>query len=325
MAETTSNIMQPSPDSPKSKKRIIKTISRSDKIYRSVLMVSAAILISIIVLILLQLIVDSFPSMKQFGFSFLFSSQWNPVKEQYGALPFIVGTLLTSFAALLIAIPHALSVAIFVSEYADNRFGRVIEFLVETLASIPSIIYGFWGILIFVPFLRKIEAFLATYFSWIPFLDGEPTGIGLFAAINVLVIMILPYATAIAKDTLKQVPADIKEAGYSLGATKFEVIRYVILPYARIGIGAGLILALGRAIGETMAVTMVIGNKFSIPTSLYDPANTLASVIANEFAEAGDLYRSALIEIGLILFIITTVINFAARIIIKKIQRGVGR
>lgn len=320
MAEDSTKADQSGNSQKKGKKRVVKTQTFSDKIYKTGIRFASIILVSILFLIFLQLLVDSIPSMRKFGFSFLFNSQWDPVKQVYGALPFIVGTLITSFAALIIAIPHALSVAIFVNEYADNRIGRIVEFLVETLASIPSIIYGFWGILIFVPFLRKIESFLANNFSWIPFLKGEPTGIGLLAAIVILVIMILPYATAIAKDTLKQVPQEIKEAGYGLGSTKFEVIRHVIVPYARIGIGAGLILALGRAIGETMAVTMVIGNKFSIPTSIYDPANTLASVIANEFAEAGDLYKSALIEIGLILFIITTVINYIGRVIIKRIQ-----
>jgi len=260
----------------------------------------------------LTLLVDSLPALRKLGVGFLYKRTWDPVSGEFGALPFLVGTLATSFLALLISIPFSLAISIFLGEYF--REGTASSFLksaVDLLAGIPSVIYGFWALLVLVPLVRALQIKMGV----------PPFGVGIFTAAVVLAVMIIPYSAALGREVIQMVPADLKEAALSLGATRFEVIRKIVLPYARSGILAGTLLALGRAIGETMAVTMVIGNANAIPKSLFSPANTMASVIANEFAEATERVQVAsLVEIGLLLFVVTTIINLIGRQIIKKVS-----
>ena len=262
--------------------------------------------------IFLSLFLHSLPSLRAFGLSFFFTKTWDPVSGKFGMLSFLVGTLLTSFLSLLICLPFSLAISIFLGEYfREGPLSSFLRNVTELLAGIPSIIYGFWGLFVLVPIVRKLEIILG-----IP-----PYGVGIFTASLILAVMIVPYAASIGGEVISLVPSDIKEAAYSLGATRQEVITKVILPYARSGIMAGILLALGRALGETMAVTMVIGNSNLLPRSIFSPGNTMASVIANEFTEAtGRLYLSSLIEIGLLLFLVTMVINIVGRYIIKKVS-----
>jgi len=254
-----------------------------------------------------SLIQGSIPSFHQFGWNFIISSHWDPTqgKEQYGALLFIVGTLFTSVLALIIALPLAFSTSLFVAEYFRNSFmATIVSTFVDLLAGIPSIIYGLWGFYILRPFIVSIGL--------------SAQGYGIFTSGLILAIMIIPYATSLSNSTIMMVPNELKEAAYSLGATRLEVIWNVILPNARSGIAASYILAFGRALGETLAVTMLIGNANIIPTGLFSTGNTMASVIANQFGEASGLQLSSLIEIGLLLFVITTLINALGKFIIKK-------
>lgn len=285
---------------------------RAEPIFRKTLLFSALAIVVLLVAIFLSLLLHSLPSLKAFGLSFFFRRTWNPVSNEFGALPFLVGTLLTSFLSLLICLPFSLAISIFLGEYfREGLFSSVLKNVTELLAGIPSIIYGFWGLFVLVPIVRKFEMKF-----------GIPQyGVGIFTASLILSVMIVPYAASIGREVISLVPSDIKEAAYSLGATRQEVITKIILPYARSGIIAGILLALGRALGETMAVTMVIGNSNFLPQSIFSPGNTMASVIANEFTEAtGRLYLSSLIEIGLLLFFVTMVINIIGRYIIKKVS-----
>ncbi|HEY4787723.1 MAG TPA: phosphate ABC transporter permease subunit PstC, partial [Bacteroidales bacterium] len=272
-----------------------------EKAFRKFLGLSGIILIVIAISIFLTLAFSSIPSMKHLGIKFLYSKDWNPVTDDYGALPFLIGTLLTSLLALLISTPFAIATGLFLGEYFPK--GIVSNFFkntIELLASIPSVIYGFWGMFVLVPIVRNWELKLGVL----------PYGIGIFTSSLILAIMIMPYAVSLSRQVISMVPANIKEGAYSLGATRYEVVKKVIIPYARSGLFAGILLALGRALGETMAVTMLIGNSHDIPKSIFAPGNTMASVIANEFSEAtGSVYVSALIEMGLLLFVVTTIIN----------------
>jgi len=270
--------------------------------------------LSLILLVIgvgLTLLWGSLPSIKAFGFKFLWGKVWDPVNEEFGALPFIVGTLITSFLALIITLPFAISSGIFLAEYAPPRIAGPLSALIELLAGIPSVIYGLWALFYLVPVVRWFEMRIG----------APPFGLGFPTAALVLAIMILPYAASITREVFKMVPQELKEAAYGLGATRWEVIRGVCLPYASSGIVAGLVLSLGRALGETMAVTMVIGNRSEMPTSFWDLANTMASVIANEFTEASkDIHLAALVEIGFLLFVITLLVNILARVVIIKLK-----
>ncbi|MGQ9619265.1 MAG: phosphate ABC transporter permease subunit PstC [Candidatus Aminicenantia bacterium] len=281
-----------------------------ERIFRSVLSLSVIIIIILIFSIFLTLTLNSSLSLKVFGLKFLFGKTWDPVFNEFGALPFLIGTLLTSFLALLISIPFSLSISIFLGEYLrEGIISSLLKSFIELLAGIPSIIYGFWGLFVLVPAIRFIQFKLGI----------TPYGVGILTASIILSIMIIPYSSSIGREVLGLVPSEIKDAAYSLGATRYEVIRKVILPYAHSGILSGILLSLGRALGETMAVTMVIGNSNSLPKNIFYPSNTMASVIANEFTEAtGDLYLSALVEIGLTLFLVTFGINYIGRYIIRK-------
>ena len=281
---------------------------RSEKITKNILFAGSVILVLLAAGMVLTLVSGSVPVFEKFGFQFLYSSHWNPTpgREQYGALPFIIGTVVTSLLALIICLPLAFSASLFIGEFYKGRFvARVMGSMVDLLAGIPSIVYGLWGFY----YLRPLVVNLG--------LNAQ--GFGIFTASIVLAVMIVPYATSISTEIISLVPDHLKEAAYSLGATRMEVILHVTVPSARSGIMASYILALGRALGETMAVTMLVGNSNLVPKSVFDMGNTMASVIANQFGEAGGLKLSALIAIGLLLFVITGLINAAGKFIIKKV------
>jgi len=288
----------------------ISLLSLKEKIFKGLLLFAIVTVILIVVALFLVLIINSWPSLKTFGIKFIYGTTWNPVKDKFGALPFIVGTLLTSFLALIISAPFSLALSLYLGEYFRSGWmSEVLQNAVELLAGIPSVIYGFWGLFVLVPIIRSVEMELG----------APPYGLGVLASSIILAVMIIPYSASVSREVISLVPGNLKEAAYSLGATRYEVIKKVIIPYTWSGILAGIILALGRALGETMAVTMVIGNTNNLPTSIFSTGNTMASVIANEFTEAsGNLYLSSLIEIGLILFLITMVINFIGKRITKR-------
>ncbi len=285
---------------------------KSDKIFKGLLYTAGLFMALLVFFAFLSLVQKSMPSIKAFGFNFLINPDWNPPLRKFGALAFFVGTLLTSILALLISIPFSIAISLFLGEYyRDNFFGKILDYTTDLLAGIPSVIYGLWGLFFMVPIVRKIELLVGV----------PPYGVGIFTASLILTIMIVPYTSSIGREVIRLVPKDLKEAAYSLGATQFEVIKKVILPYAKSGIFAGILLSFGRALGETMAVTMVIGNSNYLPSNIFAPANTMASVIANEFAEATDaLHLSSLIELALFLFVISFVINYLGNIVIKRFR-----
>ena len=290
--------------------------------FRGLLFLSALLVLLIVGAMIIEMASNSTLSIREFGFKFLVSRAWDPVKGEFGALPFIYGTVVSSLLALLIAVPLSLGVAIFLVEQAPQHFARPIAFLVELLAAIPSVVYGLWGIFVLAPFLRVyVEPPLARWLGWIPLFQGTVTGIGLFTGGIILAIMITPIISAVVRDVLAAVPVSQREAALALGATKWETTR-VVLANASSGIAGAIILGLGRAIGETMAITMVIGNRPQISASLFEPSYTIASVIANEFTEATeDLYLSALVELGLILFLVTFVVNGIAKLLVWSVTR----
>ena len=297
---------------------------RSDRIYRRILTGFALALPSLIVILFGVLFVESLPALKRFGPSFLVTSTWDPVAEVYGAAPMIFGTLASSLLALLIAVPLALSVAIFLTEFAPRWLRQPVAFLVELLAAIPSVVYGTWGIFVLIPFLRAhVVPSLKAVLGWTPFFKGVFYGNSLLAGGIILAIMIVPYIAAVSREVLLAVPTSQREAALAMGATRWEAVRSAVLPYGRAGLIGAIILGLGRALGETMAVTMVIGNRHDIGISVFQPAYTMAAAIANEFSEATtDMYLSALFEVGLILFVLTVVVNAVARILIWRVAKG---
>jgi phosphate transport system permease protein len=295
-----------------------------DRIFSYVILACALTVLAILVLIVWELLSSSQLAWKAFGWKFFWSHDWDPVNDQFGALPFIYGTLVSSFLALVLAVPLAVGVAVFTTEMSPKWLKGPISFLTELLAAIPSVIYGLWAIFVLVPILRtEIQPFLSKTLGWTGLFEGPPYGIGMLAAGIILAIMIVPIISSITREVLAVVPQQQREAALALGATRWEMIRIAVLRNARAGIVGGIILGLGRALGETMAVTMVIGNRPEIAKSLFAPGYTMASVLANEFSEAtGDLYLSALIEIGLALFIVTIVVNALARFLVWSVTRG---
>jgi phosphate transport system permease protein len=283
--------------------------------------VFAAALLLIVAGIGLTLANDSALSLQRFGLDFWRTSNWDPVAGEFGALPFIWGTLYSSLLALLIATPVALGIAVFISELCPQMLRAPLIFLTELLAAIPSIVYGLWGIFVLVPAVRAAEAALPDAVRSLPFFSGPPFGVGMLAAALILAVMVVPFTSAVAREVLKTVPMTQREAAYALGATRFEAIRAAMF-YARTGIIGAMMLGFGRALGETMAVTMVIGNNPQVSLSLFAPQYTMAAVIANEFTEAANaLYLSALIEIGLVLFVITLLVNVLSRGLIWSMAR----
>lgn len=282
--------------------------------------------IALAVAIFVELARNSTLAWKEFGFKFLVTDVWDPVQEVYGALPFIYGTVVSAALALLMAVPLGVGSAIFLAELAPKKISNACTFLIELLAAIPSVVLGLMGIFILVPMMAAVQPFLIRYLGFIPLFSGHPYGVGLFTAGLILTIMILPYITSISRDVIMSTPVPLKEAALGLGATHWEAVRMVTLPYASSGIMGSIFLALGRALGETMAVTMVIGNVPKISASLFDPSYTMASVIANEFTEAtSDLYVHSLIALALVLFGITVVINGLARLMIYRVSKRRAR
>lgn len=277
----------------------------------------------ILLLIAVVIFIRAWPAITTYGFSFLSTSAWNPVvgREQFGALPVIYGTLVSSFIALLIAIPLGLGAAIFLSEnFIPLQIRTVLVFLVELLAAIPSVVYGLWGIFVLIPIMRPIGFWLHNNFGWIPLFSTPPGGPGMLPAGVILAIMILPIIIAISRDSLASLPPDLRQASLGLGATRWETIFRVLIPAAFSGIVGGIMLALGRAMGETMAVTMIIGNANRISPSILDSANTIASLIANQFAEASGIQVAALMYAGFVLMVLTLLVNILAEYIVNKVK-----
>jgi phosphate transport system permease protein len=310
--------------------RALNKLRITDVVFRALTRAAAIGVLAILGGVILSLLIGSLPALQTFGLNFLVSERWNPVTENFGALAPIYGTLVTSFIAMLIAVPLGLLIATFLTELCPLWLRRPVGIAIELLAGIPSIIYGIWGLFVFAPFLQEtLQPFLITIFGPIPVLSalfaGPPYGIGMLTAGLILAIMVLPFVTAISRDVFDAVPPVLKEAAYGIGCTTWEVVRYVVIPYTRVGVIGGVMLGLGRALGETMAVTFVIGNAHKVSASLLAPGTTISATIANEFTEAvGDLYTSSLIALGLILFVITFIVLAIARYMLMRIERRIG-
>lgn len=304
--------------------RALRTVSRGDVAYRAILTALALALPLLLATIALELAVGAWPALRQFRWGFLTRSIWDPVAGDFGALPLIVGTLYSSLVAMAIAVPLALGVAIFLTEFSPRWLRGPVAALVELLAAIPSVIYGLWGVFVLIPVLREwLWPAVRPALDWLPIFKGVFYGPSVLAAGVILSIMVLPYIASVSREVLLAVPAAQREAALALGATRWEAVWTVILPYGRAGIVGAVILGLGRALGETMAVTMVIGNTHEISGSLVQPGYTIAAAIANEFAEAVTaLHLSALVYVGLVLFVISVVVNALARALIWRVARG---
>jgi phosphate transport system permease protein len=291
----------------------------------------AFLVLAILLGIIVSLIYGSLPAMQKFGFGFLVNAEWNPVTEKFGALVPIVGTLVTSFIALLIGVPVSFGIALFLTEMSPLWLKRPLGTAIELLAAIPSIIYGMWGLFVLAPlFADYLQPWLIATLGAVPLLGamfkGPPQGIGVLTAGFVLAIMVIPFIASVMRDVFEIVPPVLKESAYGIGCTTWEVVRNVVLPYTKVGVIGGIMLGLGRALGETMAVTFLIGNAHRLTASILAPGNSIASALANEFTEAvGDLYTSALIELGLILFVITFIVLALAKLLLLQLARGEGR
>lgn len=299
-----------------------RQLRRNDKVAFLVSVVSGLIIIALLAGILFKLVALSMPALRRYGVGFLFSSEWDAVRSNFGAFPYLYGTLVSSAVALAIAAPFGIGTALFLTEIAPRRMREVVAFVVDMLAAIPSVVYGLWGIFVLAPLIEHyLGPFLQSTLGFLPLFQGECHGLSMLAAGIILAIMVVPFITAISREVLLTTPADLKAASLALGATKWETIWKVVLPYNRVGIGGGVVLALGRALGETMAVTMVIGNLPVVSASLLRPGHSMAAVIANEFREADSaIYLSALVAIGLVLFLVALVINIAARLLLWRLQ-----
>ena len=307
----------------RSLKSFLRRLRSGDEIAHLITLAFAASIVLITLLLVYELWTHSALPRQRFGWRFLVTSTWDPVFEHFGALPFVFGTLVTSAVSLLLAMPLGVGAAIFLAELAPPRISHVLTFVVELLAAVPSVILGLLGIFLLVPFLRMdVEPFLKATLGFLPFFQGQMYGVGMLAASLILTIMIIPFIITISREVLMAVPVDQREAALALGATRWEATWRVVVPYAKTGIYGSIFLALARALGETMAVTMVIGNDPRISSSLFAPGYTIAAVIANEFTEAtGNLYLQSLIELGLVLFLVTIIINALARVLILVTTR----
>ena len=313
-----------------SRSKALQRLRLTDTVFRWMTKLSAIAVLLLLSGVIIALVEGSMMALRAFGFSFLLSEHWNPVTDEFGAIAPIYGTIVTSFIAMLIAVPIGIMIAFFLTELCPMFLRRPIGIAIELLAGIPSIIYGIWGLFVFAPFLQQtLQPFLIGTFGSIPLLSslfaGPPYGIGVLTASLILAIMVLPFITSISRDVFEAVPPVLKEAAYGLGCTKWEVFRKVVLPFTRVGVIGGVMLGLGRALGETMAVTFVIGNAHRISASVLAPGTTISATIANEFAEAvGDMYTSALIALGLILFFITFTVLAIARYLLLRVERRIG-
>jgi phosphate transport system permease protein len=310
--------------------RVLGRLRLTDALFRHLTRGAAILVLMILSGVIIALLEGALPALRAFGFDFLIEERWNPVTEKFGAFASIYGTLVTSFIAMLIAVPLGLLISLFLTELCPMWLRRPIGIAIELLAGIPSIIYGIWGLFVLAPFLqRTLQPALIDWFENVPVLstlfEGPPYGIGMLTAGLILAIMVLPFVTSVSRDVFEAVPPVLKEAAYGVGCTTWEVVRYVVLPYARVGVIGGIMLGLGRALGETMAVTFVIGNAHKVSASLLAPGTTISATIANEFTEAvGDLYTSALIALGLILFVITFIVLAAARYLLLRLEQRLG-
>ncbi len=311
--------------------KVLQRLRLGDAAFRQVTRAAAIAVLVILGGIIVSLVLGAWPALRAFGVGFLFEESWNPVTERFGAIAPIYGTIVTSLIAMLIAVPVGLFIALFLTELCPIWLRRPIGIAIELLAGILSIIYGIWGLFVFAPFLQQyVQPFLIAAFGNVPLLstlfEGPPYGIGIMTAGLILAIMVLPFITSISRDVFEAVPPVLKEAAYGLGCTTWEVARYVVLPYTRVGVIGGVMLGLGRALGETMAVTFVIGNAHRISGSIMAPGTTISATIANEFTEAvGDLYTAALIELGLILFLITFIVLAIARLMLMRLNARLGK
>ncbi len=311
--------------------RALRRFAFTDAFFRGLTRAAAITVLLVLGGILFSLVEGAAPALKTFGFAFFVTESWNPVTNVFGAVAPIYGTVITALLAMVVAVPVGIGIAIFLTELCPRALRRPIGIAIELLAGIPSIIYGIWGLFIFAPFLQEyVQPGIIDFFAGIPVLEnlfaGPPYGIGIFTAAMILAIMVLPFIAAITRDVFETVPSILRESAYGLGCTTWEVIRGVVLPYTRIGVIGGIMLGLGRALGETMAVTFVIGNAHRISASLFAPGTTISATIANEFTEAvGDLYFSSLIALGLILFFITFLVLAAARYMLLRLERQAGK
>jgi phosphate ABC transporter permease protein PstC len=301
---------------------------RADPLFRWILTAMAALILALIAFFFIFLIRKAHPALGHQGvFSFLFTNDWNPSKEIFGAWPLVAGTLITSAIALVIGVPVAVAAALYITELAPRRVQQPLVVLVELLAAVPSVVYGLWGIFVLIPRLKPAEQWFADTFSFLPFVGGNVAGPNYFIAGLILAIMILPIVSAISREVMSTVPPDLKEASLALGATRWEMIRMAVLPHSRAGITGAAMLGLGRAIGETIAVTLVIGNSPTIGKQIFDQGYSLAAVIASEFGEAANdkLHAGALIAAGLVLFVITLIVNGIARRFVRRAEQRGGR
>ncbi|MGA2565360.1 MAG: phosphate ABC transporter permease subunit PstC [Pseudolabrys sp.] len=310
--------------------KVLQRLRLGDVAFRHLTRAAAVTVLVILGGIIISLVYGSLPAIRAFGLTFLIDETWNPVTEKFGAIAPIYGTVVTSLIAMLIAVPVGLFIAMFLTELCPMWLRRPIGIAIELLAGIPSIIYGIWGLFVFAPFLQQyVQPFLIAVFGHVPVLstlfEGPPYGIGIMTAGLILAIMVLPFITSISRDVFEAVPPVLKEAAYGLGSTTWEVVRYVVLPFTRVGVIGGVMLGLGRALGETMAVTFVIGNAHRIAGSIMAPGTTISATIANEFTEAvEDIYTSSLIELGLILFVITFIVLAIARLMLMRLNARIG-
>jgi len=308
----------------------LRSQHRLDLLFRLATRFFAFLVLLLLAGIIVSLVAGSLPALRTFGPGFLTSTQWNPVTEQFGALVPIVGTLVTSFIALVIGIPVSFGIALFLTELSPVWMRRPLGTAIELLAAIPSIIYGMWGLFVFAPAFAQLQPWLTATLGAIPLagmlFQGPPMGIGVLTAGIILAIMVIPFIAAVMRDVFEIVPSVLKESAYALGSTTWEVVWNVVLPYTKVGVVGGVMLGLGRALGETMAVTFVIGNAHKLHLSLMMPGNSIASALANEFTEAvGDLYSSALIELGLILFLITFVVLALSKMLLLRLGKMEGQ
>ncbi|MEO6985697.1 MAG: phosphate ABC transporter permease subunit PstC [Paralcaligenes sp.] len=300
-----------------------------DVIFKNLTRTFAFLVFALLAAIMVSLVYGSRQSIAAHGIAFLWTNDWDPVQNIYGALVPVVGTVVTSLIALFIAIPISFGIALFLTELSPAWLRRPLGTAIEMLAAIPSIIYGMWGLFVFVPvFQEYVQPYVITFFEPIPVLNqifsGPPFGIGIFTAGLILSIMVIPFITAVMRDVFEVVPPMLKESAYALGGTTWEVVWRVVLPFTKNGVIGGIMLGLGRALGETMAVTFVIGNAFNLPSSVFSPSNSIASALANEFNESGGMQKSALLELGLILFLITTVVLALSKILLLRLAKNEG-
>jgi phosphate transport system permease protein len=313
-----------------SRAKMLDRLRLTDRLFRYLTRAAALGVLALLAFVMIALLIGALPALKAFGFNFLVEQRWNPVTDRFGALAPIYGTVVTSLIAMLIAVPMGLLIAFFLTELCPPLLRRPIGIAIELLAGIPSIIYGIWGLFVFAPFLQQtVQPALIATFGNVPILsalfEGPPYGIGVLTAGLILAIMVLPFITSISRDVFDAVPPVLKESAYGIGCTKWEVARYIVFPFARVGVVGGVMLGLGRALGETMAVTFVIGNAHKISASIIAPGTTISATIANEFTEAvGDLYTSSLIALGLILFGITFIVLAIARYLLLQLERKAG-